>query len=200
MLMMKRYATVDEYIIAQEKWQAELVQLRSIIQKTELVETVKWGMPTYTINKKNVIGLGAFKEFFTLWFHQGAFLKDNANKLINAQEGKTKGMRQWRFSSIEEIDESVILAYLEEAIQNQKDGKEIKPARKKELVVPQELEEAFAKDRNLKEAFTKLSLSCKREYAEYIQEAKKEATKQRRLDKIVPMILEQKGLHDKYKR
>lgn len=197
---MKRYSTVDEYIISQEKWQTNLEVLRAILLSTELVETVKWGMPIYTFNGKNIVGLGAFKDFFTLWFHQGALLKDETKKLINAQEGKTKALRQWRFRSIDEIDETLIVSYLKEAIQNQKEGKEIKPNRKKELVIPEELEEALQKDPTTLKAFQSLSLSRKRDYCEYITEAKREATKIKRLEKILPMILEQKGLHDKYKK
>ena len=143
-------------------------------------------------------GIGAFKSYAGLWFFNGVFLKDPANVLINAQEGKTKGLRQWRFETIGDIDEKLVRAYIEEAIQNQKDGKEIKPE-KKPLIIPDELKEALASNSQLSEAFDSLSLSCKREYTEHISEAKKPETKQKRLDKIKPMILAKVGLNDKYK-
>lgn len=57
-------------------WEVELEILKSIIAKTELIETTKWGGCVYVINNKNVIGLGGFKNFFTLWFFNGVFLKD----------------------------------------------------------------------------------------------------------------------------
>ena len=195
---MKRYKTADEFIESQTQWKHKLVSLRKIINATELEETVKWGMPVYTIGGKNVVGIGAFKAYFGVWFYQGVFLEDKHEKLINAQEGRTKGMRQWRFNSADEIDENVLIAYLEEAIQNQKDGKEIKPE-KKPLVIPTQLQGAFKSNPKLKEAFELFTLSCKREYAEYIAEAKRDDTKLRRLEKIKPMILEKVGLNDKYK-
>lgn len=118
--------------------------------------------------------------------------------LINAQEGKTRGMRQWRFDDVGQIDESLILQYLEEAIQNQKAGREIKPE-KKALVIPDELKEALSADSTLTEAYDALTPGKRKEYAEYISEAKRLATKLSRLDKIKPMILSGKGLNDKYK-
>ena len=109
------------------------------------MEELKWGTPHYTIDKKIVIGFAGFKQYFGLWFHNGVFLKDEANVLHNTQEGTTKGLRQWRFNSIDEIDADLSLAYAEEAIQNQKDGKEIKPE-KKNIQWSEELKEALASD------------------------------------------------------
>jgi uncharacterized protein YdeI (YjbR/CyaY-like superfamily) len=85
------------------EWEAELEILKSIIDKTELVETTKWGGIVYTINNKNVMGIGGFKNYFTIWFWNGVFLKDELQVLINANEGVTKGLRQWRFTAKEEL-------------------------------------------------------------------------------------------------
>ncbi|MCB1023107.1 MAG: YdeI/OmpD-associated family protein [Acidobacteria bacterium] len=196
---MKRFKTVDEFIDSETLWKKELSALRKILNKTELVETVKWGHPAYTINGKNVVGIGSFKSYFGIWFFQGVFLKDKSKKLINAQEGRTKGMRQWRMTSAKEIDETLLIEYLEEAIQNQKDGKEVKPA-KKPLSIPVELKDAFGKDTKIRDAFGNFGLGDQRDFAEYIAEAKREETRQKRLEKIVPMILAGTGLNDKYKK
>ena len=53
-----------------------LIVLREIIRSTELIETLKWGGPVYTLGGKNVVGIGSFKSYVGLWFFQGAFLKD----------------------------------------------------------------------------------------------------------------------------
>lgn len=190
--------TPEEYFDFAPSYLDILTKLRDVLLTTELVEKMKWGIPTYCLKNKNVIGIGAFKSYAGIWFFNGAFLSDKANVLINAQEGKTKGMRQWRFESLEEINEDLLRAYIQEAIQNQKEGKEMKPE-KKPLIIPDELKEALASDGQLSEIFESLSLSCKREYAEYIEEAKRPETKQRRLEKIVPMIKQKVGLNDKYK-
>ncbi|WP_420578559.1 YdeI/OmpD-associated family protein [Ekhidna sp.] len=190
--------TPEEYISLNKEYRPLLEKLQSILLSTELEEKMKWGIPTYCLKNKNVAGIGAFKSYAGLWFFNGSFLKDESKKLINAQEGKTKGMRQWRFESVDEIDEKLVRSYIEEAIQNQKKGKEIKPE-KKPLLVPDELKEALASDGFLSEVFDSMSLSCKREYTEYIAEAKRPETKQKRLEKIIPMIREKVGLNDKYK-
>ncbi|MEQ9009735.1 MAG: YdeI/OmpD-associated family protein, partial [Ekhidna sp.] len=194
----KMAKTPEEYFSWNEEYRPLLEKLRSLLLSTELEEKMKWGIPTYCLQNKNIAGIGAFKNYAGLWFFNGSFLKDEAKVLINAQEGKTKGMRQWRFRSIEEIDEKLVLQYIAEAIQNQKDGKEIKPE-KKALIIPVELKEALASDSQLVEAFDSMTLSCRREYAEHISEAKRPETKQKRLEKIKPMILKNVGLNDKYK-
>lgn len=195
---MEMSKTVEEYLRKHPECQEELVKLREIIGRTELVETVKWGIPTYTIGGKNVVGIGAFKSYTGLWFFNGAFLKDPKGLLVNAQEGKTKGMRQMRFGDVGEIAESVIRPYLLEAIENQKQGKEIKPE-KKPLVIPEELKEALSRNSQLSEAFDALTPGKQKEFSEYIADAKREATKRSRMDKITPMILEGTGLYDRYK-
>lgn len=190
--------TVDEYIARHEPWQELLLQLRDILLSTELEETVKWGAPVYTIDGKNVVGIGAFKSYAGLWFFQGVFLKDPQQKLVNAQEGTTKALRQWRFDTVEDMDEKLVKAYVLEAIENQKQGKEIKPEKKK-TTLPDELKEALRKDTQLKKAFDAFTPGKQREFAEYIGSAKQEKTRLSRLEKVQPMILAGKGLNDKYR-
>ena len=145
------------------------------------------------------MGLGAFKSYIGIWFHQGVFLKDEAQVLLNAQEGVTKGLRQWRFKPEDTIDRTLVLQYVEEAIANAKAGKQITPG-KKPLEIPAELEEAFNADAALRTAFEQFSLSKKREFTEHISDAKREETRLKRMDKIRPMILQGIGLNDKYRK
>lgn len=191
---------VEQYIEKHPKWEAQLTELRQMLLSTGLEETIKWGAPAYTINGKNVVGLSGFKNHYGLWFFQGALLKENTALLVNAQEEKTKAMRQMRFEEGDELNCEVVRKYVLEAIQNQKEGKEIKADRaEKELIIPSELETAFSADNSLKTAFEKLSPGKQREYATHISEAKREATRQQRLEKITPMIQDGIGLYDKYK-
>ncbi|MEZ5307911.1 MAG: YdeI/OmpD-associated family protein [Pyrinomonadaceae bacterium] len=195
---MSKIKTVDEFFENTIEWKAEILKLRDVMLKSGLVETLKWGHPTYTHNGKNIASIGVFKSYVGLWFFQGALLKDEAGVLINAQEGKTKAQRQWRMDSAKAIKPRQILAYISEAVANEEAGKAIKPERKP-LVVPAELESALKKNKKLESAFEALSLSCKREYCEYVGEAKREETRERRLEKILPMILGKKGLNDRYR-
>ena len=196
---MKRFKTVEDYIENHTDSREILIALREIILSTELKEEVKWGAPTYTFLNKNLVGLGAFKSYVGIWFFQGALLKDTKKVLINAQEGKTKAMRQWRFNSLEDIDTELLIDYIKETIQNQKEGKEIKPDKNKPLIIPDELQAALKKNTEAANKFELLSLSCKREYSEYIIEAKRPETKIKRIEKILPMIIESIGLNDKYR-
>ena len=180
------------------KWEEELLLLKSIIDKTELIETTKWGGPVFVYEKKNIIGLGGFKDYFAIWFFNGVFLKDDKKKLINAQEDKTKSLRQWRFTSKEEVNEKEFLDYILEAIENEKQGKIIKPA-KKEAIISELLEKEMSQNPALAEAFQKFSPYKQYEFLEYIETAKQEKTKLSRIEKIIPMILENVGLNDKYR-
>ncbi|MBI3135295.1 MAG: YdeI/OmpD-associated family protein [Bacteroidetes bacterium] len=186
-------------MIQKNHWIEELELLYSIIRSTELEETIKWGGPCFTINGKNVLGLGGFKSYVGIWFHQGVFLKDPLNVLVNASEGKTKGLRQWRFQSKKDINPKQVKAYVLEAIENAKAGKEIKPEKKKTIEIPAELKNALTKDKKMNAVFAILTPFKQREYVEYIAEAKQEKTRLARIEKITPMIHAGKGLNDKYR-
>ena len=179
-------------------WLKELAFLKSIIVKTELVETTKWGGIVYVLNGKNVIGIGGFKNYFAIWFFNGVLLQDKKQLLVNAQEGVTKALRQWRFTSKEEVNEADVLNYIKEAIENEKQGKTTKPEKKTPI-----LSEFFQKELNanpeLAAAFQKFSAYKQYEFLEYIESAKREETKRSRIEKIVPMILNSIGLNDKYR-
>ncbi|SHM86144.1 YdeI/OmpD-associated family protein [Flavobacterium saccharophilum] len=179
-------------------WEEELLLLKFIIDKTELEETIKWGGPVYVYNKKNVIGIGGFKDYFTIWFYNGVFLKDEKKKLINAQEDKTKSLRQWRFTSKDDVNEKEILEYIAEAIENEKQGKIIKPS-KKEAIISELLQKEMNQNPALAEAFQKFSPYKQYEFLEYIETAKQEKTKLTRIEKVIPMILGNVGLNDKYR-
>ena len=182
-----------------EEWSAELEILKTIINKTELVETTKWGGIVYTINNKNVIGIGGFKNYFTIWFFNGVFLKDELNVLVNANEGVTKGLRQWRFTSKSEISEKQILLYIKEAIENEKLGKSIQPERK-EVVISDFFKNELESNRVFSAAFEKFSPYKQKEFLEYVESAKQEKTKIERMAKIKPMVMENIGLNDKYRK
>ncbi|SHJ06921.1 YdeI/OmpD-associated family protein [Flavobacterium terrae] len=179
-----------------ELWEKEIDLLKAIINKTPLVETVKWGGIVYTYNNKNVLGIGGFKSYFGLWFFNGVFLKDSLNILVSGNE-TTKALRQWRFNSSEELDEKKILEYISEAIELEKEGR-VHKAEKSPLVMSVFFED-FLNQENLNSDFEKFTLTKKKEFVEYIDTAKQEKTKLARLEKIKPMIIEGIGLNDKYR-
>lgn len=179
-------------------WESELETLKAILAKTELTETVKWGAPTYTFNGKNVLGIGGFKNYFTIWFYKGVFLKDPKGVLVNAQEGTTKSLRQWRFASAKEINEKLILQYAAEAIAVEKAGVAVKPA-KKEFGIPEVLQQELDASPEMAAAFAGFKPYKQNEFLEYIGSAKRLETQLSRLEKVKPLILEGRGLNDKYR-
>ena len=160
----------------------------------------KWGMLTYVLDKKNIVSFSAFKNHYGIWFFQGALLEDKSGILKNAQEGKTKAMRQVRIESGDRVDIALLKQYVAEAIQNQKDGKEIKREKTKsnsknqKLILSPELSNALDKNKSTKKSFLNLTAIQRRDYHEYINQAKREATKLSRLEKILPKIAQGKPI------
>jgi uncharacterized protein YdeI (YjbR/CyaY-like superfamily) len=193
--------TVDEYILNSGKWEEALILLREILRETGLEETVKWGMPHYTLEGKNVIGMAAFKSYAGLWFLNGALLKDAHKVLHNAGEGETTAQRQWRFGSVDEIRDNVdiLIDYIEEAIENQRRGRVVPQVKKKPYSVPEELQREFDNDERLRLQFESLSHGKKRDYCRYIGRAKRPETRTKRLKESLPLIREGLGLMDKYR-
>ncbi len=197
---MQRAKSADDYFAKTTAWKNEQLVLRAVLLATPLTEEFKWGAPCFTYKGKNVVGIGGFKSYFGLWFHQGALLTDDRNVLINAQEGKTKALRQWRMTSDEDIRPTIIKNYVKEAISLVDQGKAIKADRSVPLTVPAELQNALRRSKGAIAAFKKLRPGLQREYAEYIAVAKRDNTKKNRIDKVMPMIMAGVGLNDKYRR
>ena len=190
----------DAYFEKDGPFKEEIGILRELVLGTELEETVKWGAPVYTIQNKNVLGIMAFKNHYGLWFFNGVYLTDPENLLENAQDGKTKAMRHWKFRSNDKLDNKLILEYIQEAIENQKRGLELKPERNKETAIPKLLLNVLETNEQLRQGFQGLTPYKQREYCEYIDTAKQEKTKISRLEKILPMIEKGVGINDKYRK
>lgn len=191
---------IQAYIDEHKKFKDILVELRRIIKKEDFEETLKWGIPTYVYDQKNLVGIGAFKNHVGLWFFQGALLKDKAKILHNAQEGKTKAMRQIHFKRLDEIDETTLKTYLQETITNQNKGLTVKISKPiKQITIPSDMASFLNVENSMLDAFKSLTPGRQKEYIEYIQSAKREKTKSDRLRKITHLIKAGKGLNDKYK-
>ena len=196
---MDKQEKIEAYFAKQEKWADGLSRLRKAVIESGFKEELKWGMPTYTIDGKNLIGLSGFKNHFGVWFHQGSFLSDPLKLLENAQEGKTKGMRHIKYMSSDEVNIEALQAYFDETKENHKAGKVIKVEKNvNKYEMPEILNDALVGE--VKEGFDNMSKSKQNEFIEYIVTAKRDATKASRLEKIIPMILRGEGLNDKYKK
>jgi uncharacterized protein YdeI (YjbR/CyaY-like superfamily) len=198
---MKKEMSIQSYFDKHELHAELLQKLRNIVINYPFEETIKWGMPTYVLDHKNLMGIGAFKNHVAVWFFQGALLADTQKLLLNVQEGKTKSMRQIHYQKTDDVSETALKMYIEQTIENHKKGIRIKVDRKSKVVeLPEILIQSLEQDKRLSDHFARLSHGAQREYAEYICSAKKEKTKSGRLNKIIPMISMNKGLNDKYKK
>ncbi len=189
---------VDEFINNAKSWQEEYIKLRSIILDCELTEEFKWMHPCYTLNNKNIVLIHGFKEYVALLFHKGALLKDLEGILVQQTEN-VQAARQIRFTNLQEIveKEAVIKAYIHEAIAVEEAGLEVELKKNEEYSVPEELQQKFAENPAFKEAFEALTPGRQRAYLLHFSQAKQAKTREARIEKYLPHILEGKGLNDK---
>jgi len=177
-------------------WIAELEILRSVLLETELVEEVKWSMPTYTLSGKNVLILSAFKDFCSLNFFKGSLIKAGQEMLEKAGPNSHVA-RLMKFTSVQQIEDNIdtIKAVIQEAIDIEKAGKKVeKPNKKEEL--PEELMEQFEVNPDFEKAFKNLTPGRQRGYIIYFSGAKQSKTRTSRIEKYMDKILAGKGFHD----
>jgi uncharacterized protein YdeI (YjbR/CyaY-like superfamily) len=188
---------VDAFIGRSPQWQEEFAALRAIALDCGLAEEVKWGVPCYTFDGKNIVLIHGFKEYCAFLFFKGALLHDAQGILIQQTENVQAG-RQVRFSSLEQIVElePVLKAYIQEAIEVEKAGLEVELKKNTEFAVPDELAAKFEELPALKAAFEALTPGRQHAYLLYFSQAKQAKTRLARIEKYVPHILEGKGLND----
>jgi len=178
-------------------WKEELLLLRKIVLQSGLTETMKWGMPCYQLDGKNVVMLAPFKDNCTLSFFKGSLLKNHSNILVKAGENSEQS-RVIRFTNNSEIIkiEFEILDLIKEAIENEKKGIKVGSKKITEADFPIEFLKEIESSSQLKIAFQKLTPGKQRAYIIYFNSAKQSATRESRIKKHVPQILNGKGLSD----
>lgn len=188
---------VDAYLRRNERWQAEMTALRNLLLECPLVEALKWGVPCYTLDGKNVVLIHAFKEYCALLFHKGALMKDPDGVLIQQTEN-VQSARQIRFTSLEETQrmQNLVKSYVHEAIDVEKAGLKVIHKSVAEFAMPDEFRSALSEDDTLKSAFDALTPGRQRAYLLHFSSAKQSATRQSRIEKCRPKIMEGKGLDD----
>ena len=180
-------------------WPDVLLKLRAILLETELTEEVKWSVPCYTFNGKNILIMSALKEYVALGFFKGVLLKDPDGVLIQSTPNM-QAERQLRFTTVQQITEleQVIRAYVQEAIEVEQAGLEVAYRKTSEFDVPDELQAMFDEDPAFREAFQALTPGRQRGYLLHFSDAKQAKTRISRIEKCMPQIFEGIGLHDRY--
>jgi uncharacterized protein YdeI (YjbR/CyaY-like superfamily) len=189
---------VDGYIRKNKQWQAELKELRRIVLDYGLTEEVKWKHPCYTFQNSNIVLIHEFKEYCALLFLKGALLKDDSGILIQ-QTKNTQAARQIRFTHVDEIFEMepLLKAYIQEAIDVEKAGLKVDFKKTSEFNMPEEFQHKLDENPALKTAFEALTPGRQRGYLLYFSGAKQSKTREARVEKCTPQILDGKGLNDR---
>ncbi len=189
---------VDFYFSKAQKWQEEIEKLRTIVLDCGLNEELKWGCPCYTFQKTNIVLIHTFKEYCALLFFKGALLQDT-NGILIQQTANVQVARQARFTNAREMVKlkKILQAYIYEAIEVEKAG--LKPKLKKtaEFAMPEEFQKKLTKNRALKTAFYALTPGRQRAYLLYFSAPKQSKTRESRIEKYTPQILDGKGLNDR---
>jgi len=188
---------VDAYLSKAKKWREELKKLRMIVLDCGLTEELKWGVPCYTFEKRNIVLIHAFKEYCALLFVKGALLNDARHILIQQTENVQAG-RQIRFTKVREIVKMkpTLKAYIHEAIEVEKAGLKVNYKKTTEFIIPEEFQNKLDENSALRTAFKALTPGRQRAYILYFSQPKQSKTRESRIEKCMPQILEGKGLND----
>jgi uncharacterized protein YdeI (YjbR/CyaY-like superfamily) len=177
----------------QERWTAEVAEMRRLLGGFRMKEECKWGKPTFTVDGKNVVIMQGFKEYFALGFFQGALLKDPKKVLMRL--GQVQAGRVMKFTSAKDImaKAAIIKSYVREAIAVEKAGLRIERKKTSDFAVPEELRERLRTDPNFKRAFNALTPGRQRGYLYHFAAAKQSATRLARIERAMPAIFEGRG-------
>lgn len=188
---------VDSFIQRESKWQEEFKKLRAICLNSQMTEELKWGVPCYTSQGKNIVLIHGFKEYCAILFNKGALLSD-LNGVLIQQTANVQSARQIRFTSSQQIDEleSIIQAYIYEAIEAEKAGLVVEYKKPTEFTMAEEFQVKLDEIAGLKDAFEALTPGRQRAYLLHFSQPKTSKTRESRVEKSIPKILDGKGIDD----
>jgi len=188
---------VDWFFNKESQWQEEYGKLRLICLSCGLTEELKWGCPCYAFKGGNVVLIHGFKEYCALLLFKGALLNDTHGILIRQTEN-VQSARQIRFTNIREIVdlEPVLKAYIHEAIEVEKAGLKVELKKTSDFNIPNELQYKLDHIPALKTAFDALTPGRQRGYLFYFSQPKQSKTREARIEKYIPQILNGKGMDD----
>jgi uncharacterized protein YdeI (YjbR/CyaY-like superfamily) len=188
---------VDFFFNKARKWREEFEKLRMIILACPLTEELKWGVPCYTVQNKNIVLIHGFKEYCAILFVKGALLKDVKGVLIQQTEN-VQSARQIRFTNVREIVkmETTLKAYIKEAIEVEKSGLKVDFKKTSEFKIPAEFQSKLDENLALREAFYALTPGRQRAYIFYFSQPKLSRTREARVEKHIDLILDGIGLND----
>jgi len=201
--MPKTSPGVDAYIAkAPEYARPILKKIRSLFHQAcpEIEETLKWSFPHFEY--RGIVGsMAAFKNHCSFGFWKAALMKDPQKILSGVGDTSMGGSK---IASLDDFpSDKVMLAYIREAVDlNERDVKLPQKTKhpKKEVEVPDYFMAALKKNKKALAMFESFSPSHKREYVEWVTEAKQEKTRDQRLATAIEWMAEGKSRHWKYQK
>lgn len=181
-------------------WTSELKMLRAIVLDCGLTEELKWGVPCYTDNGKNILIVGAFKDYASLSFFKGVLLTDDRGHLVSPGEN-SQSSRLLKFTSVGQIVavETEIRDLIRQAVEVERAGIKVPFKSIEQHDVPAELLQKFDEDPAFEAAFNALTPGRRRGYLIHFSQPKQTQTRVARIEKCSPQIFNGIGFHDKYK-
>lgn len=190
---------LDSFFKSARYWGKEMQQLRSIVLECELAEEVKWNVPVYTVQGKNVLAIGELKDHCVLSFFKGALLQD-ASGLLEKPGENTQSARVIPFTNVKDIIKlkETLKAYIYEAIEVENVGLKVVSQKPTDMEIPEELEAKFEKSAKFKKAFFSLTPGRQRAYILHFSQPKQSKTREARIEKYADQIIAGIGLNDEY--
>lgn len=196
---------VDEYINRSAAFAKPILShLRAVIHQADprIEETIKWGFPNFEY-KGIVCSMASFKQHCSFSFWKASVLKD-PHQILSAI-GETAMGHFGKIKSLNDLpSDDILIEYIREAVQlNEADVKvpsRTKPVAQKDLEVPGYLLDALKQNKEAKATFEAFSYSNKKDYVEWLTEAKTEATREKRLQTAIEWMAEGKIRNWKYVR
>lgn len=193
---------VDAYIDkAQDFAKPILNHIRKLVHETcpEVVETKKWSFPHFDY-KGMMCSMASFKEHCAFGFWKQSLLEDSAFPAEKNAMGSFG-----RITSLKDLpSDKTMKKLIKDAMKLNDEGVKVvkaKPAaEKKELAVPDVLLEALAGNEKAAETFNNFPPSCRKEYVQWITEAKTDATRDKRLATTIEWLTEGKRRNWKYEK
>jgi uncharacterized protein YdeI (YjbR/CyaY-like superfamily) len=204
---MKKEPRVDAYIKnAQPFAQPILKHIRELVHKAcpDVEEKIKWSSPHFDYKGGPMCHMASFKEHCAFGFWKAALMKDTG--LMEMARSEAAMGHMGRISSLKDLpSDKVMLGYIKEAMKLNEAGvkvskKVITETEKKELVTPDYLDTALKKNKKAKATFDAFSYSNKKEYITWLEEAKTEATRTKRLADAIEWMREGKIRNWKYQK
>ncbi len=187
----------DWFFEKAERWRLETKKLRTLILDCGLTEVLKWGCPCYTHGDGNIVLVHTFKEYCAVLFFKGALLKDPKGVLVQ-QTKNVQAARQVRFTHVREVEKlkPVLKSLIKQAVEVERSGLKVTFKKPSEFTIPEEFQARLDGMPDLRTAFQGLTPGRQKGYLLHFLGAKQSKTREARVEKHIPRILDGLGIDD----